>query len=301
MLHILEKYHYRFILTGSSARSLRRKGVNLLAGRALNYQMHPLTCYELGEDFSLSQALKFGLLPSIYIVDDPKHYLETYITTYLREEVLQEGLTRNLSEFRRFLEVASFSQGNLMNISEIARELSISRGVVDHYFSIVEDLLIGGRLPVFTRRAKRRMVSHPKFFFFDLGVFRMLRPMGPLDSREEVDGAALETLFLEHLLAINDYFKLGYTFYFWRTSNQMEVDFVAYGEKGLIGFEIKRKRKISRSDFVGLRAFKKEYSIAKLYLFYGGDHNEYYDDITVIPFEQGLFKIKEILENQEKL
>ena len=301
MLHILEKYHYRFILTGSSARSLRRKGVNLLAGRALNYQMHPLTCYELGEDFSLSQALKFGLLPSIYIVDDPKHYLETYITTYLREEVLQEGLTRNLSEFRRFLEVASFSQGNLMNISEIARELSISRGVVDHYFSIVEDLLIGGRLPVFTRRAKRRMVSHPKFFFFDLGVFRMLRPMGPLDSREEVDGAALETLFLEHLLAINDYFKLGYTFYFWRTSNQMEVDFVAYGEKGLIGFEIKRKRKISRSDFVGLRAFKKEYSIAKLYIFYGGDHNEYYDDITVIPFEQGLFKIKEILENQEKL
>ena len=162
---LIETYHYRFILTGSSARRLRRQGVNLLAGRALNYTMHPLTCYELGKTFSLNKALQFGLLPSVYHVDDPKHYLETYVSTYLREEVLQEGLTRNLGEFARFLEVASFSQGNLINASEIARETAINRNVVSDYFSIVEDLLIGFKLPVFSKRSKRQLVAHSKFYF----------------------------------------------------------------------------------------------------------------------------------------
>ena len=293
---LIETYHYRFILTGSSARRLRRQGVNLLAGRALNYTMHPLTCYELGKTFSLNKALQFGLLPSVYHVDDPKHYLETYVSTYLREEVLQEGLTRNLGEFARFLEVASFSQGNLINASEIARETAINRNVVSDYFSIVEDLLIGFKLPVFSKRSKRQLVAHSKFYFFDTGVYRVIRPMGPLDTVQEVDGAALETLFLSHLRAVNDYGRLGYQFYFWRTSDGVEVDFVAYGEKGLMAFEIKRKRQISKSDFKGLKAFKKEYPIAKLYLLYGGDHEEFHEDITVMPFEKGLWSLQQILK-----
>ncbi|MBS0358819.1 MAG: ATP-binding protein [Proteobacteria bacterium] len=293
---LIETYGYRFVLTGSSARSLRRKGVNLLGGRALNYTMHPLTCYELGDDFSLEHALKFGLLPSVYNVSDPKHYLETYISSYLREEVLQEGIIRNLGEFTRFLETASFSQGNLINISEIAREASIQRKTVSSYFDIVEDLLIGSQLPVFTKRAKRRLVSHPKFYFFDPGVYRIIRPTGPLDSIEEIDGAVLETLFLAHLRAVNDYLRLGYQLYFWRTSNNTEVDFVAYGERGLYAFEIKRKRKISASDLNGLRSFAKDYDIAKLYLIYGGEHEEYHDNIHVIPFKNALEKLIDILK-----
>lgn len=292
---LIETYGYRFILTGSSARTLRRKGVNLLAGRALNYTMHPLTCYELGDDFSLGTALRFGLLPSVYNVSDPKHYLETYISSYLREEILQEGLMRNLSRFARFLEVASFSQGNIINISEIAREAGIDRKLISSYFEILDDLLISYRLPVFTKRAKRRLVSHPKFYFFDPGIYRIIRPKGPLDSPEEIDGHGLETIFLAHLRAINDYFRLGYTLYFWRTSNQVEVDFVVYGERGLFAFEIKRSSSISRSDLRGLKAFLNDYNIAKCFLLYGGNHEEYHDGIQVLPFTQGLDRLIQIL------
>lgn len=296
---LIETYKYKFVLTGSSARSLRRKGVNLLAGRALNYNMHPLTCYELGDDFSLEKSLKFGLLPSAYKSKDPAHYLETYLATYLKEEVLQEGLLRNLGEFARFLEVASFSQGGILNYSNIAREAAIDRRVVSSFFEIVEDLLIGYKLSVFTKRAKRRLVSHPKFYFFDSGIYRTLRPRGPLDTTEEIDGAALETLLLAHLRAVNDYYRLGYKIYYWHTSNDVEVDFVLYGEKGLFAFEIKRTRSLSRSDLHGLRAFAKDYEVAKLFLFYGGDHDEYYDNIHVMPFEKGLLELRNILGVQE--
>lgn len=292
---LIESHGYRFILTGSSARSLKRKGVNLLAGRALNYTMHPLTCYELEEDFSLDAALKNGLLPSVYQTTDPKHYLETYVSSYLREEVLQEGLARNLSQFARFLETASFSQGSILNISEIARETGIERKLVSNYFDILEDLLISYRLPVFTKRAKRRLVAHPKFYFFDSGVYRTIRPKGPLDSPEEIDGAALETLFLAHLRAINDYYRLGYHLFYWRTSNQLEVDFVVYGEGGLFAFEIKRSRYVNRTDLNGLKAFMNDYNVAKCFLLYGGQHEEYHDDISILPFTKGLQQLINIL------
>lgn len=292
---LIESDRYRFILTGSSARSLRRQGVNLLAGRALNYTMHPLTCYELKEDFSLTKALNEGLLPSVYHTSHPIHYLETYITTYLREEILQEGLLRQLNQFARFLETASFSQGQPVNFSEIARETGIDRKIAANYFTILEDLLIGYWLPPFTKRAKRRLTAHPKFYLFDSGVYRTVRPKGPLDSPQEIDGAALETLFLAHLRAINDYFHLGYSFYFWRTSNQVEVDFIAYGERGLFAFEIKRSRNIGKSDFSGLQAFKDDYPEAQCYLLYGGEQASYHDSIKVMPFEEGLKKLIRLL------
>jgi len=292
---LIELHRYQFILTGSSSRSLKRKGVNLLGGRALNYTMHPLTCLELGEDFSLETALQFGTLPSVYQFSNPAHYLETYISSYLREEVLQEGLARNLGQFARFLEIASFSQGSLLNYSEVARDAGIDRKVAGHYFEILEDLLIACYLPVFTKRAKRRLVSHSKFYLFDPGVYRILRPKGPLDVPEEMEGACLETLFLLHLRAFNDYFRLGYQLYFWRTGNQTEVDFVAYGEKGLLAFEIKRGRSINRFDLTGLRAFSSDYPMAKCYLLYGGDHEEFHDGIHVLPFESGLKQLADIM------
>lgn len=293
---LIEHNHNKFILTGSSARNLKRKGVNLLAGRALNYFLHPLTAHELQSDFDLAHALNFGLLPSTVIGQSPKKYLSTYITTYLREEVLQEGLVRNLGDFSRFMEAASFSQGSRLNLSAIARDSNIDRRTVQSYFSIIEDLLIAKTLPVFTKRAQRRLISAPKFYYFDVGVYRSIRPKGPLDSPQEIDGACLETLFFQHLRAYIDYFNLDYQLYYWHTRGGVEVDFVVYGEKGLFAFEIKRKTKYQRSDLTGLREFKKDYPMASCYLIYGGDREEFVSDIVVMPFDKVLTKLVDILK-----
>ncbi|MEA1933955.1 MAG: AAA family ATPase [Thermodesulfobacteriota bacterium] len=295
---LIETFHYKFILTGSSARTLRKKGVNLLAGRALTYKMYPLTAVELGDSFCLKKSLAWGHLPSISSEKNPNLFLKAYVQTYLREEILQEGLTRNLGSFSRFLETASFSQGSVLNITEIARESGIERMRVTNYFSILEDLLLASLLPVFTRRAKRRMISHPKFYFFDVGIFRTLRPMGPLDSPQEAEGPGLETLCFQELSAINDYYNYEYNLYYWRTSNGVEVDFILYGPKGLLAFEIKRSSRISKKDLNGLKLFANDYPEAKLYMLYGGSRQEYVNNISILPVEKGLKELPSILQNR---
>lgn len=292
---LIESKKIKFVLTGSSARQLRKKGVNLLAGRALRYSMYPLTTQELGEAFDLQQALLWGMLPALQKETDKKLYLSTYVATYLREEVLQEGLTRNLPAFSRFLEAASFSQASMLNMSEIARECSIDRKTVESYFLILEDLLLSYRIPIFTKRAKRELVTHPKFFYFDAGIYRALRPLGNLDSPEEISGAALETLFLQELLAVNSYLRLDYEVFFWRTKAGIEVDFILYGPKGLIAFEIKRSKNLHSIDTKGLKVFKEEYPMSKLYLLYGGEQELYSDDIVVMPFEKALKNLGTLL------
>jgi predicted AAA+ superfamily ATPase len=292
---LIEGRKLRFLLTGSSARTLKRKGVNLLAGRALTYHMHPLTAEELGKDFDLQRALKFGHLPAVIHHSDPKKYLSSYIKTYLREEVLQEGIVRNISLFTRFLETASFSQGEVINYTEIAREVATNRHVVSDYFQILEDLLIASRLSVFSKRAKRDLITHPKFYYFDVGVFRSIRPRGPLDSEADIDGPALETLFLQEARAINDYYDLGYEFYYWRTRNQIEVDFVLYGERGLLAFEIKRKARLSTQDLNGLKVFSEDYPMAKKYILYGGSTRYIDQDIHVIPVNDAIKELVQLL------
>ncbi len=292
---LIEKNKYKFIMTGSSARKLRRKGPNLLAGRALNYLMHPLTTTELGKDFSLQHSLLFGNLPSTYVESNPQEYLESYIKTYLQEEIQQEGFTRNLAAFARFLEAASFSQGSVLNISEVARDCAVERKVVENYFMILEDLLLACRIPIFSKRAKRRLVVHPKFYFFDVGVYRTLRPMGPLDAPEEVEGISFESLFFQELNAINDYLKLGYKIYYWRTSSNLEVDFVIYGKRGLKVFEIKRRGKVNSSDLRGLKAFLKDYPDAKAFFIYGGERQMSEAGIDILPIEYTLKNLENIL------
>lgn len=294
---LIEAYRYRFLLTGSSARSLKRKGVNLLAGRALHFHMYPFVAQELGNDFDLKKAIQYGLLPTATISEFPEKYLETYVQSYLREEVLQEGLTRNISAFSRFLETASFSQGSIINHSEIAREIGIDRQVVNNYFSILEDLLIAYQIPPFTRRAKRRLISHhSKFYFFDVGIFRTLRPMGPLDAIAEAEGPALETLFLQSLIALNEYLNFKYQIYYWRTANGQEVDFVLYGPNGLHAFEIKRTTQITHKSFQALNTFKVDYPEAKLHLIYMGNRREHHDDIEVIPMQDALIELPTVIK-----
>ncbi len=295
-VHRLIEHHQRyFILTGSSSRKLKRNSANLLAGRALTYSMHPLTALELQENFKLEKAMLLGMLPSIYNEKNPSHYLETYTLTYLREEVIQEGLVRNIGAFNRFMEVASFSQGNQLNMSSIAREVGVKQTSVTTYFEILEDLLIATRLPVFDNRAKRKLTQHPKFYYFDVGVYRQLRPRGPLDIPEEIGGAAFETLFLQHLRAYIDYYRMDLKIYFWRTANGTEVDFIVYGAKGLFAFELKSKAYVDNKDFSGLKSFKEDYPIAQCYLIYTGDHEEQFGDVKVIPMAKILFILPEIL------
>lgn len=292
---LIEKKKYKFILTGSSARKIRRKGVNLLAGRALSYHLYPLTAVELADSFDLNHSLGYGHLPCVYTEQNPKAYLESYVKAYLEEEVRQEGFTRNLSAFSRFLEAASFSQGSVLNISSVARDCSIERKVVESYFTILEDLLIAYRIPVFSKRAKRRMASHPKFYFFDVGLYRTLRPAGPLDLPEEIGGYVFETLFLQELTAVNAYLRLGYNIYYWMTSNNIEVDFVLYGDKGIKAFEIKRTARISSSMLKGLRAFHKDYPGAKMYFIYGGERRLREGGIEILPLKNALKELPGIL------
>lgn len=292
---LIEAKQKRFILTGSSARKLRRTGPNLLAGRALTFSMHPLSIAELGGDFRLEHSLKYGELPSVYTEADPQRYLEAYVKTYLEEEIRQEGFTRNLAAFARFLEAASFSQGSVLNISSVARECHVERKVVESYFSILEDLMIAYRISPFSKKAKRRLIAHPKFYYFDAGVYRTLRPVGPLDAVEEVDGIALETLFLQEMIAQNSGLHLGYRVFYWRTSNGREVDFVLYGPRGLFSFEIKRTSRITSAMLGGLKSFLLDYPMARAYFVYTGTRRMYEDKIEIVPVLEMLEDLGSIL------
>lgn len=281
---LIESRRLRFVLTGSSARKLRRRGVNLLAGRAVTRHMHPLTALEQGLDFDLKRALRWGCLPLARVSENPQDYLNSYAATYLREEVQQEGFARNIGAFGRFLEAASFSQGSVLNMAAVARECAVSAKVVEDYFSILEDLLIAVRLPVFAKRARRRLIAHPKFYYFDAGVFQAIRPRGLLDAPEQIQGAALETLFLQQARALNDYAELGYRLHYWRTATGDEVDFVLYGERGLRVFEVKMAHNVRPDDLRALLRFRADFPQAKAHLLYLGNRRWHDRGVEVLPF-----------------
>jgi len=292
---LIESRRLRFALTGSSARALRRRGVNLLAGRALTRSMHPLTATELGGDFDLRRALQHGTLPFACTTRTPEDYLAGYTATYLREEVQQEGMTRNLAGFGRFLGAASFSQASVLSMAGVSRECGVGAKTVEGYFSILEDLLIAIRLPVFARRAKRRLTSHPKFYYFDAGVYRALRPRGPLDSDDEIRGATLETLVLQHLRAWNDYAQLGFALHYWRTRTGKEVGFVLYGARGLVAIEVKCATRVTPKDLESLRLFMAEYPMARAFLLHLGPRSWHESGVEVLSAAEALVSLPEIL------
>lgn len=285
---IEEKREIQFILTGSSARKLRRSVGNLLGGRALLRHMSPFMAAELKEDFSMGKALQYGLIPIVWESKDPLERARTYVALYLKEEVQAEGLVRQIGNFARFMEIATFSHGGLWTSAEIARESQVKRQTVDNYLQILEDLLLAFTLPVFTRRAQRALVSHSKFYYFDVGVFRALRPRGPLDKEAELEGPALEGLVAQHLRAWVYAQRESYQFCFWRTQSQVEVDFVVYGPAGFWAIEVKRSADITGSDVKSLTIFKNEYPEAVCILLYGGKIRQKIRDILCIPTEEFL-------------
>lgn len=280
---IEEKQGYTFVLTGSSARKLKRTGVDMLGGRALLRTMHPFLASELGERFRLEEALQRGLLPLVYSSANPGDVLRSYAALYLREEVQMEGLVRNVGNFSRFLEAISFSHASILNLSNVARDCMVERKVVEGYTAILEDILLGFRLPVFTRRAKRELAAHPKFYLFDTGVFRSLRPRGPLDRPEEMEGQALEGLVAQHLRGWLAYSQEKSDLYFWRTRSGVEVDFVVYAPSGLWALEVKNTATIRPADLRGLKSFRDEYPESRAILLYRGRERLLREEILCLP------------------
>ena len=272
-----------FVLTGSSARKLRRTSSDLLGGRALECHLHPFLASELGKDFDLDRALTIGMLPLVLAAPRAEATLKSYLALYMQTEVVAEGLVKSLPTFSRFLEAISFSQGSLINFSAIGRDCGVDRKTIQAYVAILEDLLVAFRLPVFTKKAKRELVTHEKFYYFDSGVYRAIRPTGPLDQPQEIDGAALETLVIQQLRAWASYREEGEKLYFWRSRGGTEVDVVIYGKRGLWAIEIKNSGKVRPEDLAGLREFGQDYPMSERILLYRGKHREMVSGVTCIP------------------
>ena len=278
----------RFVLTGSSARKLRRAGVNLLAGRAVQRAMHTVLAGELGDAFDLERALRQGLVPLVWNAADPGDTLRSYLALYVREEVQQEGLVRDVGAFARFLEAVSLTHGQPRNLSAIAAECEVSRKTVEGYLDILHDLMLCFSVPVFQKRAQRQLTAHPKLYWFDSGVFLASRPRGPLDATTEVGGAALEGLVAQHLRAWIDYGQRDLQLYFWRTRAGNEVDFVLYGGAGFHAIEVKSSERVRGEDLRGLRSFAEDYPEASRLLLYRGRETLTIDGVRCVPVDSFL-------------
>lgn len=291
-LLIEEKRGVQFIFTGSSARKLRRAGVNLLGGRAVQKSLHPFMAAELGERFNLEEALRLGMLPVVRGGQVPEEILRAYNGLYLREEVQMEGLVRNIGNFSRFLEAISFSQAAVLNLANVARDCQVKRKTAEGYLEILEDLLLAFRVPVFTRRARRELAAHPKFFYFDTGVFRANRPSGPLDIPSEIEGAALEGLVAQHLRAWCDYSSGNHRLFYWQTRSKVEVDFVVYGDEHFHALEVKNSTSIRPEDLRGLKSFGEDFPESRRWLIYRGRERLQIEGIDCLPCEEFLLSLR---------
>ena len=221
----------------------------------------------------------------------PGATLAGYASLYLDQEVRAEGLTRNVGNFARFLEAASFSHAGELNVAAIARECEVPRKAVASYIEILQDLLLAFTLPVFRKRAKRQTTAHRKFYLFDAGVFRALRPKGPLDRPSEIDGQALEGLVAQHLRAWAAYSGSDDELHFWRTRSGVEVDFVVYGARGVRAFEVKNASRVEAKDLRGLRAFREDYPEAQTALLYRGRDRLRIGGIWCLPVDEFLRRL----------
>lgn len=255
---LIEEKGMRFVLSGSSARKLKKESANLLAGRARKIQFFPLVSQELAEPLQLDKAIHYGTLPTAYLGSDPQAYLRTYSETYLQEEVKNEALTRNIGSFARFLEVAARQNGQVTNVSNIARDAQVARQTVEGYFEILVDTLIGYWLNPWKLKRATKQIAHPKFYFFDSGVSRSLSGRLPYPPLPEEMGALMETYILHELRAYLEYSGLYYPIYFWSSHDQVEVDLFLETKKGYLAIEIKSSIRWDRSFNKGLNRIRDE-------------------------------------------
>lgn len=284
---LIENTSLRFVLCGSSARKLKRGAANLLGGRAWRFQMHPLTSQEIGE-VDLLRALNNGLIPSHYLPEHGRRSLKAYVTDYLKEEVFDEGLTRNAPAFSRFFEAMGFSHGQLVNYANIARDCGVDAKTVREYYQILVDTLLGVMLPPFNTRQSRRVIGKtPKFYLFDVGVAGHLTGRRVTTTRGEQFGQALEHFMLMEILAHRSYTEQDYSLGFWRTKSGFEVDFIL--ADGEVAIEVKGSDRIDSRDLRALRAFREEYKPRATMLLCNEPTRRLTDDgVLILPWREFL-------------
>ena len=284
----IESKKLKFVLTGSSARKLKKLGTNLLAGRALHCSMHPFLPEEMGKDFNLDTALQIGTIPIIVSSDSPQETLEAYVQLYLKEEIQAEALVRNLSGFARFLPISALFHGQVMNISTLARDAGVARTTVNGYLSILEDTLVGVRLPAYESSLRVREKCHPKFYWFDPGVVRALKKArGPVAQDES--GSLLEGFVLGMLRAIKSYTNAFDDIFYWSPAEAKltEVDFLLTRGTEKIAIEVKSSLRIREEHFRGLRAIEGLKGLKKRILVYPGTRRQKTSDgIEIIPISE---------------
>jgi predicted AAA+ superfamily ATPase len=278
-----------FVLSGSSARKLRRLEANLLAGRVIQRKFFPLTFSELGTHYSVDSAMTIGLLPGIVSRPDvASEMLEAYVATYLKEEIRQEALVKDIASFTRFLRVASLLNGQLLSFSNVARDAGVARTTVERYFDILVDTLVATLVPAWQPRAKVREVAQPKFYLFDCGVVRAMQGLARDQPRDYEKGALLETLVLHELQAAVSYLNCGGEIYHWRTSGGSEIDFIWQRGAKSIGIEIKTSS-MWRSHFgKSLRPLLKEQKLSRAIVIYRGKSVTLEDGVEGMPVEDFL-------------
>ena len=278
----------QFILCGSSPRKILRSGGNLLGGRALRHELYPLTSAEI-PDFNLVRALNSGLLPRHYISDNPDKILSSYIGSYLHDEIQAEARIRNIFSFSRFLEAAAFSNGEMVNYSNIASECGVSSPTVKEYFQILEDTMTGRFLQSYQKRPKRRVIHAPKFYFFDVGIANILLKRGRIEQGSETFGKAFEHFIYQELYAHSQYSNHKYPINYWRTASQIEVDFILGDNE--VAIEVKSTNMATLRHLKGLKSFAEEYKVKKSIIVSTDPYPRKVDNIMILPWKEFLERL----------
>lgn len=279
---LISNHKVRFILSGSSPRKILRGGFNLLGGRALRYELYPLISVEI-PDFDLIRALNHGLLPRHYDSANPRKLLSSYIGSYLQDEIVAEARIRNVHTFSRFLEVAALTNGEMINYTNIASDCGISAKTIKEYFQILEDTLIGRHLPSFQKRPKRRVITAPKFYMFDIGITNYLLNRTKIEKGTELFGKAFEHFIYQEIYAHSRYSDVNYPMYYWHTASQIEIDFVLGDHE--VAIEVKATDQATVRHLKGLKAFAEEYDVKKLILVSNDPLPRLVDDIEILPWK----------------
>lgn len=294
---LIEEKGLYFALSGSSNRKLKRGGANLLAGRAFVFPLFPLTAQEMGDDFDLNQALRWGTLPKIFDYSqdlDRIRYLKTYVHTYIREEILVEQLVRNLDPFRLFLPIAAQMNGKLINYSNISKDTGVDYKTVQKYFEILEDTYIGFFLRPYDRSVRKVQIQSPKFYFFDLGVKKSLenRLQAPLTKSTSEYGDAFESWFINECYRLNNYLELDYKLSFLRTKDDAEIDLVIQRpDKTVSLVEIKSSEKIDERHIKNLVHFSNDFPKADLVCASQVSRSQKFGRVWVLPWKDALEKL----------
>jgi uncharacterized protein len=272
----------RFILSGSSPRKIIHSGANLLGGRALRHELYPLVSVEI-PDFDIMRAINQGMIPRHYDSKNAHKLISSYIGSYLRDEIVAEARIRNVSSFNKFLEIAALTNGEMVNYTNIASDCGVSAITVKEYFQILEDTLIGRFLPSFQKRPKRRVITAPKFYYFDVGVTNFLLNRGRIEKKSELFGKAFEHFIYLEIYAHSKYSELEYPISYWRTASQLEVDFVLGDHEVVI--EVKSTEMATPKHIKGLKAFAEEYEVKQLILISNDPLPRIMEEVLVLPWQ----------------